>query len=72
MKARPILKEVMARHSIGPKDFFGPSRLPHTVGARRAASVELRKAGLSKRAIGRLINRDEKTVAYYLKTAEQP
>lgn len=71
MKGRAIIKGVLRQSKVGPKDFFSPSRLRHIVRARRTAVVELKQAGFTKTAIGRLINRDYKTVVYHLnKSAE--
>jgi chromosomal replication initiation ATPase DnaA len=65
MTGREIIKTVMADRGIGPKDFFGKSRVPHLVRARAAAMKRMRDAGMSKATIGRVMKRDYSTVRYW-------
>ena len=67
MKGREIIKGVMRRYRIGPVDFFGYSRLPRLVKARRRAAREMAEAGISIPVIARLMQRHPRTVAYHLK-----
>jgi chromosomal replication initiation ATPase DnaA len=65
MTGREIIKTVMADHGIGPKDFFGKSRVRHLVRARAAAIKQMREAGMSNSTIGRIMKRDYSTVRYW-------
>lgn len=71
MRGRAIIKDVMRRHKIGPLDFFGYSRLPRLVRARRSAIRRMAKSGMSVPVIARLMQRNERTVAYHLKPEQR-
>ena len=66
-KGRAILKEVMDRRGVGPKDFFGAGRMKHIVLARRTAIKVLKAEGFSSAAIARLMKRNVSTVDYWIK-----
>lgn len=66
MTGRDIIKDVMHRYRIGPKDFFGSSRLPRLVKARRSAAKQMFEAGLSVPVISRLMQRNPRTISYHL------
>jgi chromosomal replication initiation ATPase DnaA len=65
MTGREIIKVIMAERGIGPKDFFGDSRMRHVVRARAAAIRQMRDAGMSNVTIGRVMKRDYSTVRYW-------
>jgi len=66
---RAIILDVAERHGIDPSDLHGPSRLPHLCRARWEAMQRLRDRGLSLPMIGRMLNRDHKTVLHGLRRA---
>lgn len=66
MKGRDIIKDVMRRYRIGPEDFFGYSRLPRLVRARRTAARRMHAAGISVPVISRLMQRDQRTIFYHI------
>lgn len=65
MKGQHIVRAFMKANMIGPSDFFR-SRLPEHVELRRQAIELLRDAGLRFADIGRAIQKDPKTVTYWL------
>jgi chromosomal replication initiation ATPase DnaA len=65
MRGKAIIREVMRQFNIGPKDFFGTSRVTHLVNARRDAIRQLTEAGFSLAAIARLTKRHYSTVQYW-------
>lgn len=67
MKApgREIIKDVMASAGIGPKDFFGRTRLPHVVAARCLAIARMRAAGIGVAATARAMRRNNSTISYW-------
>lgn len=66
MKGRAIIRAVMAERKIGPKDFFGSSHLAHHVAARREAITRLHAAKFTNAAIGRMMNRHDTTIWYWV------
>jgi chromosomal replication initiation ATPase DnaA len=62
---REIIKAVMEKHGVGPKDFFGATKLSHIVEARRVAMKQMLAVGMTKRAIGRVMKRNHTTVSYW-------
>jgi hypothetical protein len=62
-----IVNAVMAKHRVGPKDFFGPSRFAHVVAARRAATLRLQADGMRVPMIARVMRRDRSSVRYWLR-----
>lgn len=64
MKGRAIIRNVMQLHGVGPKDFFGYTRLPNVTKARRIAALEMRDAGMTISAIARLLRRSPSTIKY--------
>jgi chromosomal replication initiation ATPase DnaA len=66
MKGHEIIKDVMRQYKIGPKDFFGHSRLPRLVRARRVAARRMFEANISVSVIARLMQRHPRTVAYHV------
>ena len=71
MKGREIIKDVMRRYKIGPLDFFGYSRLPRLVQARRSAIRRMAETGMTVPVIARLMQRNERTVSYHLDPAQR-
>lgn len=66
MRGREIIKEVMEKRRVGPKDFFGTNRMPHVLRARAAAIKQMREAGMSQAAIGRIMKRSYSTIQYWV------
>lgn len=66
---RAIILEVAERHGVDATDLHGPSRLPHLCRARWDAMHRLRDRGLTLARIGRMLNRDPKTVFHGLRRA---
>ena len=71
MKGREIIKDVMSRYRIGPKDFFGYSRMPRLVKARKTAAKEMHEAGISVPVISRLMQRNPRTIFYHLDPSQR-
>jgi IS30 family transposase len=65
MTGREIIKGVLVRSGIGPKDFFGKSRVTHLVRARAAAIKQMRETGMSNATIARVMKRDYSTIRYW-------
>jgi chromosomal replication initiation ATPase DnaA len=66
MTSREIIKKVLRRHKVGPKDFFSATRMPHVVEARMAAACFLAANGFRTATIARAIQRNHSTILYYL------
>lgn len=67
MKGQAIIEAVMAKHRVGPKDFFGAGWPAHVVAARKAAALRLHAAGFRVPAIARVMRRDRSSVRYWLR-----
>lgn len=66
---RAIILEVAQRHGIDPADLHSPNRSAPLCRARWEAMRLLRDRGLSLPRIGRMLNRDHKTVMHGLRRA---
>jgi hypothetical protein len=65
MTGREIIESIMAERRIGPKDFYGRSRFPHAVSARRAAIKALIAAGFNNAKAARLMKCHQSTIGYW-------
>lgn len=63
---KSIVLEVCRECEVDPADFFGASRNPKVMGARRIAIEKLHEAGFGYRVIARLVRRDYSTVQYWM------
>lgn len=68
MPARPrmVISGVLLEMGLHPDDFFGQSRQPHLVNARRLATERLIDLGFSPSQIGRYLKRNHTTILNYL------
>jgi hypothetical protein len=66
MKSRKIIRETMVEHQVCAEDFYGLSRLPHLVTARKDCAARLKVAGYEVSQIGRFMKRSHSTILYYL------
>jgi hypothetical protein len=66
MKSRKIIRETMVEHQVCAEDFYGLSRLPHLVTARKDCAARLKAAGYEVSQIGRFMKRSHSTILYYL------
>lgn len=66
MKGRQIVNDVMKERRLGREDFF-TSRLAHHVRARKVAIKRLKAVGYNLSAIGRFMQRDPTTIAYWIR-----
>jgi ParB-like chromosome segregation protein Spo0J len=64
---RKIVRSVLRRHRIGPKDLFSASRLSHLVAARFDAAAALAEHGYHVAQIARFLKKNDGTIHYYLK-----
>lgn len=62
---RDIIKDVMKCAGIGPKDFFGRTRLAHVVAARCLAIARMRAIGMGVAATARAMRRNNSTISYW-------
>lgn len=62
---RDIIKDVMKNAGVGPKDFFGRTRLAHVVAARCLAIARMRAAGIGVAATARVMRRNSSTISYW-------
>lgn len=67
MTASEIVEAEMRRRMIGPKDFFGTTKLAHIVAARRAAILALDQAGFDLRDITKVMRRERTSILYNLR-----
>lgn len=68
LPARPrmVISGVLLEMGLHPDDFFGQSRQPHLVNARRIAAQRLIELGFSPSQVARYLKRNHTTVLNYL------